>query len=427
MTRFITLAFVVVSVSLPSDPRFIMGCVLLTWLMIRNRQLLVDSLLFTTPLIIIVLLAIVMTAGTGAQDFAIAKGLWYLTRPTIYLLLGYFIAVEVKDPRALFLAIVVAGLLSAADYILKFVTDPNIGSADRTYVRRMIGKGSMLSSVALTVSALAAAGFLKSLKVPWWASAGSAAVCLLAIIVSQSRSGLVVAIAVIPFLYIIVRGRLFPALTASIALLLFVVTTPLLSGVIGAGPIAEYSQSAPEFLNEILAIDRNGKLEVSAYWRGYESFLAYNHVAHAGVLNYIFGVGLAEEVRLPFEMKLGSESFISIPKFHNGYSLLIVRGGLMAVILMAIQVAMLAWRSSTLASAPDLLGTYGLMSMGVLLITVINMPVNAGLYNSGGHATLLLGCTAGFVGLQRHLDAVRRRQKMEGQARSVGTNSPRPA
>ena len=77
----------------------------------------------------------------------------------------------------------------------------------------------------------------------------------------------------------------------------------------------------------------NNLKDINYNWRGFESYLVFYEFSNAPLVNKIFGFGYGKEVYLGFQAVLNNIVFSKIYVFHNGFSNILLKSGIVGLIL----------------------------------------------------------------------------------------------
>jgi len=86
-------------------------------------------------------------------------------------------------------------------------------------------------------------------------------------------------------------------------------------------------------LSEMAPLDYANKEDISAKWRGYETYVVWADFLSANIAYQILGKGFGAVVDLGFYMPLNGEDFRYLPVFHNGYAYILLKTGLAGISL----------------------------------------------------------------------------------------------
>ncbi len=179
------------------------------------------------------------------------------------------------------------------------------------------------------------------------------AACVLCMAISESRT-LMGATLLVTGLLVFVR------LSSSMKVLLLVVIVGF--GLVSARVIAEraavsdwtsLASKMTHTLKEISPQAHQEQVDITHFWRGYETAMAWREYTAGGFAEKIFGGGFGEEVDIGVVMQLGVNEYRRIPVLHNGYLTLLVKTGLLGLVLHVAFLASLGGLGRRNLEAPD--------------------------------------------------------------------------
>jgi hypothetical protein len=178
--------------------------------------------------------------------------------------------------------------------------------------------------------------------------------------------------------------------------LLMVLSTPLLSVFLPETALGSGSLQLPDFVNEVLPVQRYTNYDINNFWRGYETYNAFAYVLSQGTLQTIFGTGLHTSLPLNQTLVVNGEGLVAIPIFHNGFSFVFFRAGILGLSLFALFHRSLAVRLDRSCLSQPSVGddSFVLLSQAMLVTMVLLTPATAGLLNygeSGATTAVLIG------------------------------------
>lgn len=290
-----------------------------------------DALIGAIGILAIAALSLVFTLAYPAPAGDVVKGLYYLLRPMVYIIVGATFLQSIGNIGRFGYALTLGALLSAAFYTFKYTIDPNVAISSRFYIREYIGKGSVAWGVAAVFLILC----MRFVRL----NIGSVVLCslalaliLYAIVISTSRSylaqiAILLLATAVPFPSKITRV----AIVGSLTIVWLLCSTPLLRQL---GLDVDYSVLQPiPLIGEIAPVDQNTFEGINLGWRGYEVVVAFRSIFDQGWVATMFGVGAGQTVRLGFWFSSGSVLVDDLPVFHNIFTFLMVRSGFMGIIL----------------------------------------------------------------------------------------------
>lgn len=408
---FVLVGYFVLAGLLPAEIHFVLTLGLVGTLLFAVRDVDFRDVWLIWPLVMIIVIGVVMSLFYGWQSpYDVVKILWHQSRPVLYFVAGYLILKAVPDLRTLFRVLLIAGLVLGLVYIARYALDPNVGSENRTYIRREIGKGWMVTAVAVAIVIAAHAQVRWNRMLEW----GIGAIILLSIIISTGRSQLVNSfIFAIFMLGIVPRRAASTQLFAVAAIMLFIAFTPMLSYIFGEDNVRHWAYEAPiGGVQEVVALDYADLFSINNFWRGYETTQAFKYVNHSGLGAQLFGVGLGTLVPLGLNQNLGGQMFFEVPQFHNGFSHIVVRSGYVGVFLYLLFFVMIfryaRWWSG--ARDPDL-RMYGRFATGMAVCAVLATAVIGGVYNKGETGVITMTILGGLMALPSLARAMQNAQR----------------
>ena len=84
---------------------------------------------------------------------------------------------------------------------------------------------------------------------------------------------------------------------------------------------------------EVQIENHDNAKDINSNWRGFESFIGLSQFQKGSSVEYFLGQGFGKSAPLGFVMPLGSSTFNSIPKFHNGYITILLKTGFLGIFL----------------------------------------------------------------------------------------------
>ena len=84
---------------------------------------------------------------------------------------------------------------------------------------------------------------------------------------------------------------------------------------------------------EVVPDDYDAISDIGYHWRGYETYWAFKKIKNSNIIQYLFGYGADSKVELPIYMKLAGNEYDAIPFVHNGYLLIMIKGGIVSLLI----------------------------------------------------------------------------------------------
>ncbi|RAI42253.1 hypothetical protein CH338_00415 [Rhodoplanes elegans] len=330
------------------------------------------------------------------------KGAYYTSRPVVFIGAGMCLQLRMSIPfKMLRRGLIVAAVILSFVYIYKYLTTGAASEASRYALRDAIGVGYITVAIAAAIIV----GFVMTVRIrPMEVAVLS--ILMAAVVLSGSRSSFItIGIMIIsyyaPFILV-------PFAAVSLAAILFVLTTPFIQLIVDPDTLRQMFYKLPAAVVEIISIQRYSESEVNVGWRGFETFRAFSHVWDEGALAALFGTGWHGVVPILWRIKLGAEILTDIPVLHNAWAFIFLRSGCAG--LAAIFVQFWLWsslfrrrlRSDFDSSAHEIRG----FASGLLLVSIVNIPTIASVYNPGGSGQIigiLFGCCIGYYVNDRNI------------------------
>jgi hypothetical protein len=286
-------------------------------------------------LIVIVIIGVISSFFYPINVYDFFKDFFLFLKPILYILIGYYSALKIKDVKFLFKAIVSAALLFAFIHVFKvglFILD---NPADISRIRNIGGKANFIELFALVIMFLNK----KHRIIPDYIKNDTLAKILLSVsfLLYFSRTMFVGALILIfsfnGYLKISKKGLsyMFGIIISVSLLYIFLYSIDLERGAEGIEGFAYKLKIAP---TEIFAseINQNNHADLWDHWRGYEVVKAFEQLDNTRFnVGFLNGKGLGSLVDLGFMAPLNRDGIQYIPKIHNGYVNIIFKSGLLGL------------------------------------------------------------------------------------------------
>ena len=281
------------------------------------------------------LIAIIgLTSGVGSDLYIYLKDAWYVLNPVLILGVGYALYKKRPDVVRGLRAFIFGGTLIAIFHISSFLIHPELLLKSAVEIREVIGTGHYAPVLALTILVAYFKRWREVLAFPKWLSICCFIFCLLAVVLSFSRTMLIVAvIGVLSSMGYFARHelrRIF--VVVGMGFLVFFLLNSNININIGEGQqtfIGKLARSMTELsVEEFTDISK-----INENWRGYETARALRLYYSGSPVQWVFGRGFGTQVDLGLTINLGGIDPVQfIPIFHNGYVYLLIKGGAVAVV-----------------------------------------------------------------------------------------------
>ena len=344
------------------------------------------------PLIAILAIALLMIIPMGYDDFlGPIRTFFYLSRPILFISIGILLNRLNNSEKNLLISMALAGFIMAIIYFFKYISSDVSILSERSNLRGSVGTGYFLNMVSIYLL------FFRRKIMPWTSFAGftMGSFCFAMILLSDSRTNLICLLLFSFIGFASVRSLVNTAAPFVVAaLLLAIISTPLLPSMLSEGGYAAVRERLPTSIREFTVHEGRTYRQIVLEWRGFETYLVFANAKKVGPLAEFFGIGAGQGVPLPVKINLGNdESPLAIGVFHNGFAMTFARSGWVGVILFLIQISIFASISSRLARRGNMLGKLGLSMTAAAIVT---NTVIAGIYNPGD-VSVAICVVLGFV------------------------------
>lgn len=339
-----------------------------------------------------------LAAGIHADRYLYLKDAWYLSNPPVIMSVGYVLYRCKADVGRGLRAFVIGGTLVSMLYLSSVVADPEVLLKSADEIRGKIGAGYVASALAFTILCAYFADWAEGLRLPRWLGYSCLFICGAAIVVSFSRTTLVVAVIGVLAAFGAFARREWLRIGA-IAIIGVLLLGMLRLGVEGYSGEARktFVGKLARSMEEIAVAEYTDLGSINDNWRGYETAMALKTYSSGSALEWIIGHGFGAEVDLGLTQRLGRVAKRYIPILHNGYAYLLVKGGAIAVALYVFALAWLYWvgRQGAKSGANHPACAPGRLLQAVALCLAFTTWVISGAFNKGDALPFLLA--AGFL------------------------------
>lgn len=352
----------------------------------------------------ILTISLVSSLFNHYDAFNNVKGFYYLSRPLIYVFTGSAF-ILIFGERRIINAIILAAFLASLVYIFKYHGDPLASINGRTYSRLKIGVGSFSWAIAIAVLTYGAVKHRYFINAAFHALVLT--ICVYALYLSDSRSYMLATAALTLILFspsIIIKTGWIVSL--SIVSLTIAISTPLLE-MIGIPVPYRFISNLP-LIGEMAPIQVNNFREMNINWRGFETRSAFEFLSNSAPHSLLFGRGLGSSLDLNYTFVSGSTSISNIPVFHNGYSLISMKSGLIGLATYSLCLVIATFFMTKRASLnPDHIKLIGI---GCIIFAAYSTATTSGYYN-GGESGALISFVIGAASTTQFVRRVRHRRR----------------
>jgi hypothetical protein len=307
-----------------------------------------------------IIIAIGVGVGVGADRYLVLKDGWYVSNPAVTIAAGYVFWRAKPDLARGLRAFVIGGTIVAAYRLSVFGLHPDLLELDAASIRQAVGTGNYAPALALTILCAHWRNWRDALRLPTWIGWPLLALCGAGVGMSFSRTMLAVAAGgVLVSMGFLARRQWIRVgallLAALIAFGLMRATVDIDSNAAQRSFVGKLARS----LDELVVSDYSDFRSININWRGYETSRALQAYANGTPLEWLVGQGFGAQVDLGLFMPLGvgssgeRELVRFVPILHNGYAYLLVKGGMIAVLLFLMSLALLLKVASEKADFHD--------------------------------------------------------------------------
>lgn len=350
------------------------------------------------------IIAIGLAAGVGAERYLYLKDAWYVSNAAVIISVGYVLFRCMPDLSRGLRAFVIGGTLIAVLHLTKFVVNPELFSLSTSELRSEAGTGYYAPALAITLLFAYRRSWREGLKLPRWVALFCFLFCSVAVLVSFSRTMLIVVLIGGLASAGLFARREWLRIGASFAVVLLAIAALHTSVDVDSNEASRSFLGKLARITEELTVNEYADLKsINLNWRGYETARALSYYASGKPQELLFGYGFGAQLDIGLFMKLGSgpngerTAVRFIPILHNGYAYLLLKGGAVALSLFSYALIFLyllgrkgAWHTSS-----DFGTTPSRLLQGVAVTLAFTTWVIAGVFNKLDMFPFLL--IAGFL------------------------------
>ena len=301
-------------------------------ILLLNKKIDLKIIKHITPLLILFFMGLcigILKGKFGVEYFF--KDMYYLLKPIICILCGYYLMCSIKNYNTLILTTLYTSTLLSSIRLFQlffaYLSD-SIGSELYNF-RIFYGSGSILIVVGISLVHLLYKHKIKLLSNKYLFLLF--VINFSAIMISFSRTYMVCM-----FISFIVIGEYYKVLKLKniiylIYLLLLAVAFLLVNTYLFESTI--FQEKIAKTFDELLVNRYNDIVTINTLWRGYESFIGVQDFLSSSFFNKIFGNGYGHEIDLKLNMPLGDSQYRFISYTHNGYVYVLIKHGLLGICL----------------------------------------------------------------------------------------------
>jgi hypothetical protein len=352
------------------------------------------------PLMALFSVGFIGIAGHDVRD--VLRDISFAATPVSLLLIGYWVVAGTDIWHVLPKHALVLGLIFAISHLSAFIVEPSLLTADSMVIRAAAGSVSEIAVLAIFIatsmrqfgtSMTRRAKLFRYLALP---------ILAVSVFLSFSRTSIVVL--VVAYLCLQkwpyrARPRVFLLVAGGLVALLVSL------GTLGEAPDeVTFSGKFLRAITEVAVSDYDNFQDISANWRGFETFKAIEAYLSGQPYQLVMGQGFGALVDLGFFMRLGGDvEFRYIPVLHNGYAYVLLKYGVFGIVMYFIFFSRLiqqAWRKAKSRDSSEAFGARFLMGCAInlmLAMFVVGGPPELG----NSELVLLVGILAGKLNILR--------------------------
>jgi O-antigen ligase len=348
---------------------------------------------FAWPLLGIFILGLLSAPGHSTVN--VLRDLVFALNPILLLFVGFWLGRRTRLGCHVYDTIISAGVISAVFHVSKFVFSPELLRLSIQDVRGDVWAGDTVVTVALVF--LLFSGKLEDVTIGRRIAARLpyAFVLTLSIILSYSRAQLIVLLLLCASLWLgFSEGRDKIKLLIG-ASFLALITFSLAQSNEAQPFIEKFTRS----LSEVKVENYGANEDITANWRGFESFKAMEAFKNSDLTSQVFGGGFGALVDLGWYMPLGDSELRFLPILHNGYAYILVKFGIVGLllyILFFLKILLFSFRHRSSTSRYVKVRSY--LLFGCIASLASMMAVVGGMVQTGGVAQSSAPCLIVLVG-----------------------------
>lgn len=289
------------------------------------------------PLIILLIIAIFTTFFYPLKLFESIKDFFFLIKPVLYIILGYYLLSKIKDKSIIFRMIIYAGLVLAIIHLIEVNIYLTQNQFDINRLRNFAGRGNAIEVFAFVFLFSSQGKKLYNVKPKQKRIIQLLILCSFIFYFSRT-----VTVSVI-VLFLAIKGYLTITRKGLLYMTGFIILLSLFYAYLFSIEIDREDSKLSGFFYKIKIapseifttgeIDVNNHQDLWDHWRAYEAQRAFEQLGdtpyRAGLM---FGKGLGSLVDLGFVAHLDGEGIQYITTLHNGYAYIMYKAGFAGVL-----------------------------------------------------------------------------------------------
>jgi hypothetical protein len=280
-----------------------------------------------------------LAMGREAYIYDYLKDLWYVCNPVLVTATGYVLYRMKPDLAAALRAFVIAGVIVSLWQVRAYFFDPSIALLPAGIIRRLIGVGSAVPVLGLSILLVFSACSRQGLRIPRalaWTLFVVMAICVAGVF-SRTAVALILVAAAAAMGCFVRREWL----RVGVPLLLFVAVGLLASGILDTSSdraLQSFSGKLLRSFEEVVVGEVYDARSINTNFRAFETERVLAQFVTVPPVEMLFGQGFGATVDLGVTMPLmttetGFKGVRRIGIFHNGYMYLLTKVGLVGLLL----------------------------------------------------------------------------------------------
>ncbi|BAO75579.1 O-antigen ligase family protein [Winogradskyella sp. PG-2] len=347
------------------------------------------------PLIVIFLIAIFSSFFFPSELFNVIKDFFFLAKPILYILIGYFFISKIKDKEFLYKIIIYLGVLFAILHIyLTIYFISNNVDFNVNKLRNYAGRGNALEIFAIVIF-LSKKG-RELFKLDSKHKKLIIFIMIFSFVCYFSRtvtvSVIILFLAINGYLAITRKGVLymFGFLMAISLFYIYLFSVDLQRGAPGIEGFLYKLKIAPAEIFDS-KINIKDHTDLWDHWRAYEAQKAFEQIYDTPLAVGLFvGKGVGSLVDLEFVAPLNGEGMQYITTLHNGYSYISFKSGFLGLLAFLLFLLILYMRVYIKSNNLKVIITNNLLS-GIAIYYMFTTLIVSGIYNPRDFGGIIVG------------------------------------
>ncbi|GAB5563390.1 MAG: hypothetical protein Wins2KO_04530 [Winogradskyella sp.] len=333
------------------------------------------------------------------------KDFFFLAKPILYTLIGFFLISKIDDKEYLFKVIIYLAFFFAILHIYKTIEFISANDEiDINHLRNHAGRGNVLEVFALVLLLSKKGRELFSFKAKF--KRLITAVLILSFICYLSRTNtvsvIILFLGISGYLAITRKGLIymFNFFLVITALYVYILSINPQRGTPGIEGFLYKIKIAPSEIFDS-KIDFEDHVDLWDHWRAYEAQKALEQIHDTPLYSGLFfGKGIGSLVDLEFVAPLNEEGMQYISVLHNGYSFIAFKSGFIGLILFLLFLLTLYKQAYVPSDVPRVIIINYLLS-GIAIYYMFTTLIVSGTYNPRDFACIIIG---GLLSIRYYLN-----------------------